>query len=1063
MTPQNGPDGFDPTRELRVLAPGTIISHYKIIEKIGAGGMGVVYKALDTKLDRAVALKFLSPGLLCDPDARARFEHEARAASALSHANITTIHEIDEVGGQCFIVMELVEGKTVWELVSGEGSREMGRGGRDLSLAEVMDLALQIGKGLDAAHKRGVVHRDIKSANIMVTEDGTAKIMDFGLAKLKDATKLTRAGTTMGTLPYMSPEQLRGEAADQRSDIFSFGVVLYEMIAGRLPFRGETEGEIITAILGAIPEPLARYKAGVSWELERIVAKALAKDKHERYQHADDMVADLRHEARLSEAARSAVVGSAGLAEQVTQPGIAPAPAPTPPPTGQPAQPTAVGPTATQPTAVHPDGARPTATPTPARPRRRKGLWIALAAAAATAAAALILILEPFHVEMGPSEQAQAMENSLAVMYFENMADPQDTDRTAQMVASLLITDLSESDNLYVISRQRLYDILNLLNRADSKGIGGTVIDSKAATEVAERAGAKWILTGSILKGERNLVLTSDISETASGRIIATQRVSGQPGDDLFALVDKLSGAVKADLALPQKAGAQPDRPVADVTTHSPEAYRYYVEGLDYRAKVYSTEAEKAFRKALEFDSTFAMAYLQLAVMKEGVERQQLAAKAMKYIDKVNRREKYALRGLYAAATGDYPGAVSILLECAGQYPDDKDVLQRLADIHASALRDYRKAIEFRTTAIKIDPLFKRAWNGLAYNYNAIGDLDSSIWAINQYIAISPGEANPYDTRGDLYAQNGKLDEAIASYKEALRIKPDFAVSLCKLGDMYLYKRDYAQAEVYYKSFAAGPDKMARSEGRGCLALLPIHQGRFEEALKVLDDGLAADRLEQCAGPPVWWKLALKAGIFSERGEPGRAVVEAKAASDIIREAYGTPATDFNVYYIYRLAEAGKFAEAEAEAQVIRESLGSAQDFTLAWECYWLALACVHLFRGSPEQAVGYFEKIVDVNPNLQFQRRYILSEAYLAAGSLADAVKELEKAVLSYDAARAENPILSPKLHYLLGQAYEQSGWKDKAVEQYREFLRFWGDGDPGIASVEDARKRLAGLGAGT
>ena len=263
---------------------GKTISHYKILEKLGEGGMGVVYKAQDTKLDRLVALKFLPPHLTSEPVEKERFIHEAKAASALSHPNITTIHEIDEFEEQMFIVMEYCEGRTLKQVIEKEA----------LSIRKVLEIGIQICEGLAMAHEKGIVHRDIKSDNIMLTSRGQVKIMDFGLAKLKGAPGLTKTGSTVGTLAYMSPEQVQGIEVDQRSDVFSFGVVLYEMVAGQLPFRGEHEAAIIYSILNEMPEPLARYKSGVPEVLQRIVSKALEKNREMRYQHVDDLSADLR-------------------------------------------------------------------------------------------------------------------------------------------------------------------------------------------------------------------------------------------------------------------------------------------------------------------------------------------------------------------------------------------------------------------------------------------------------------------------------------------------------------------------------------------------------------------------------------------------------------------------------------------------------------------------------------------------------------------------------------------------------------------------------------------------
>ncbi|MCX6832062.1 MAG: protein kinase, partial [candidate division Zixibacteria bacterium] len=257
--------------------------HYRIVEKIGAGGMGEVYLAEDTELNRKIALKFLSPHLCQDADCRARFKREAQAAAKLNHPNIVTIHEVSEFNGRPFFAMENVEGQPLSELI---------RQG-DCSLDKVIDLSLQTCEGLQAAHEKGVTHRDIKPANILVSQSGRAKLVDFGLAAVAGADKLTREGSTLGTISYMSPEQVQGKPTDQRSDLFSFGVVLYELVSCKSPFKGETPAATMNAIAQQTPEPLARYKAGVSDELQRIVSKLLQKDPALQYQTAADVISDL--------------------------------------------------------------------------------------------------------------------------------------------------------------------------------------------------------------------------------------------------------------------------------------------------------------------------------------------------------------------------------------------------------------------------------------------------------------------------------------------------------------------------------------------------------------------------------------------------------------------------------------------------------------------------------------------------------------------------------------------------------------------------------------------------
>jgi serine/threonine protein kinase len=263
---------------------GRTISHYKILEKLGEGGMGVVYKAQDTKLKRIVALKFLTPKALGNEEEKSRFVHEAQAAAALDHPHICTIHEIDEANGQTFIAMAYIEGESLKDKIASG----------PLKLNESLDIAIQVAAGLQEAHDKGIVHRDIKSGNIMVTSKGQAKIMDFGLAKLTGHVQITKTGTTMGTVAYMSPEQAQGEEVDHRSDIWSLGVVLYEMLAGQLPFRSEYQQAMVYSILNEEPEPATGLRTGMPMDLERIVNKALAKNLDGRYQRTKDILFDLR-------------------------------------------------------------------------------------------------------------------------------------------------------------------------------------------------------------------------------------------------------------------------------------------------------------------------------------------------------------------------------------------------------------------------------------------------------------------------------------------------------------------------------------------------------------------------------------------------------------------------------------------------------------------------------------------------------------------------------------------------------------------------------------------------
>jgi tetratricopeptide (TPR) repeat protein/TolB-like protein/predicted Ser/Thr protein kinase len=1006
---------------------GKTVSHYRILEKLGEGGMGVVYKAEDLQLQRLVALKFLPPHVASDHEEKARFIHEARSASALNHANVTTIHEIGEGPEGLFIAMEYVDGRTLREIIK-DGP---------LALKKVLDIAIQICEGLALAHEKGVIHRDIKSENIMITVRGQVKIMDFGLAKLKGASKLTRTGTTLGTLGYMSPEQASGEEVDQRSDIFSFGVVLYELLTGHLPFRGENQAAIVNAIINEEPQPVARFNTQVTPKIEDIVSKALAKEREERYQHIDDLMADLRRERKALEYLRTAKLAEAARATQAMR-------------AAAPAQ--GEAPTAGQPGAVEGIAGRPSADG-PARVRKRV-LAIVIPAAVALAVVVFLFILEPFRVEMGPGKEAAAGENSIAIMYFENLADRQDSDRLGEIVTNLLITSLSESRYVDVVSSQRLYDILKLLGKEGAK-----TIDRDVATQVATRAGARWMLLGSILQVEPQVTLTSQLVDVQSGKVAASQRITGDPGEKIFPIVDRLTAGLKRDLSLPAEAKKEPEPRVADLTTNSPEAYRYFLEGRDLALKMYDSEANASYRKAIELDSTFALAYMGLALVESGAEKRAMIAKALKYSDRATEAERLQIKGVAAYISNDYPEAIKEFEKAAAIEPDDKFAPFWQGMIYGTDLGQPDLAIRELTRAIEIDPLFKAAYNLLAYAYDATGDFEKSIWAIDKYISMPPEEANPYDSRGDLYAWNGKLDQAIESYRKALEIKPDFYVSLIKLGDMYLYKHQYAKAESCFKELSSCPDKATRSVGRALLGVLPAYQGRFDEALRILDDGLAADRMESYQGGRHAGKYFIKADIYLVKNDFDLAIKEAQAFVESSRQANPEDPVYNRHFYCNVLTRAGKIAEAQEVAEAIRRDVTGKHEAYMS--SYWIPLATIELAKGNPSAALEYLKKAfaIDRNAAIFYPYRVLLAEAYLKAGKLGEAVSTLEKVISRYDEDRVMFTPRCVEDHYLLGKAYEQSGWTTKAIEQYGEFLETWKNPDPGLPEVDDARQRLARL----
>ncbi len=970
---------------------GRIISHYKILEKLGEGGMGVVYKAEDTALGRTVALKFLPKLLTLDEEATARFLQEAKAASSLDHPNIATIYELGQAEGENFISMAYLDGVSLRETI----------GEKPLSVGEILSIGRQIAEGLGATHSKDIIHRDIKPENIMVTKNGVVKIMDFGLAKLRGARQVTQAGTTLGTVSYMSPEQVQGREVDQRSDIFSFGAVLHELVTGQRPFAGDHEAAIMYSIVNEEPKPPGELRSGIPLELEEIIRTALQKEPAHRYQRMEEVLRDIR------------------TLEEKLKPQSAPKRIPG---------------------------------------RRRRNAFIAAVGVAVIA----VFFFFGLRIQVRRQPPAEATTNSLAIMYFDNLADPSDSMRVGETITNLLITDLSESRYVQVVSSQRLYDILKLLGRE-----GARRIDRNVATEVARKANAKWMLTGTIIQGARQIVVTGHIIDVATGNEVNSQKIAGAPNEDIFALVDRLTAEVKKDLFLPVAAQSEPDPPIADVTTRSQEAYRAYLEGCASMNKLYWDEALSSFQKAVEYDSTFVMAYVNLLIILtkspraeyEGMERE-LVSKALRHSNRASWKEKNNLFSVAASMDGDYRRAIEELEKIIERDPHDKAAYLWIGILYGQNLNEPRKAIEHFTKAIEIDSLAKMPYNMLAYEYDKIGDFEKSLWAIDKYLSLAPDEPNPYDTRGDLYAYNGKLDQAIDSYGRALAIKPDFTGTRAKLGCMYLFKREYGKAERCFNELLSDSRKETRSRARMYLALVPLYQGRFKEALQMLDEGLAADRIEKYEGDYAIEKHDLKTLIHMEQNNAAMAGRENAISQELVARTDPGDCIAFRDSEAWLLAKDGETVEARKVLESLKKDIAKRDPTLMPY--WWQTRGIVEVLSGDAKSALECFEESLGDTTSPLFEAHYYRGIAFLEAGDPGQTVQELEQGLLRYDSQRAYYAIQAVKAYYVLGQAYEKSGWKSKAVESYRTFLEIWKNADPGIPEANDARERLARLQAG-
>lgn len=958
---------------------GKTINRYRVRGKIGEGGMGEVFLADDTELNRKVALKFLAIDDATDGDVRARFKREAQTAAALNHPNIITVYEVGQYEDRPFIAMEYIDGQPLSELVaSGE-----------LTTSRVLELAEQIGEGLAHAHHAGVVHRDIKPDNVFLERNGRVKILDFGLAKGRGVSKLTSATSTYGTLYYMSPEQVRGEDVDTRSDVFSFGVLLYEMLTGKRPFEGDHSAAIIYSITNEDPKPLVLRDRKSAPDLDLIVRRAVAKRPQDRYATIDEMLVELRR----------------------YQAGLAPS----------------------------------------ARPNRKNLVRVLLPTSVVFVIVAALMFFNPFRVEITPDQQAAAAHNSLAIMYFENMTNSEDNQRLGEIVTNLLITDLSESEYMEVVSGQRLYDILKLQGKEGEK-----VIDRSTATDVASHAGAKWMLLGSILQEEPIFIVTSQLVDVKTGKVAASQRVTGDEGEKIFSVVDKLTNEIKQDLALPVASDA--DAPVAEVTTPSTDAYRYYLEGMDYLNKYYGNEARQSFDKALEYDSTFAMVYLRKSsslVTASRAERRSAIASAMRYSDGVTKKERHYIASASALLAGDIPQAIAELEALIAEYPNEKDAYRDLGDIYRTRVGDVEKAVPYYRKAIEIDPMDKWSYNVLAYAYQNMGDIDNYIWAIYQYMALAPDEANPYDSRGDLYAYSGKIDKAIKSYDKALERKPDFYPSRSKLGHMYLFENDDETARQHYDALVTADDAATRAWGRTLLALVPLYRGQYDAALELLDEGIAADRADGASGPMHTQKYVFRARALAAKGEYEKAIAELERGMEIAVKNDPEEKSRWLSGLVELYARAGDNAGANGQ---LRQLAGAIQKTDPEQtRLYTVTEGLMKLNTADPDGAIVSFEAAGVTSPWFYFD--FHLARAYLESGRLPEAVGMYEAMVRRFSEDRAYNPIEAVALYYYLGLAYELSGRAGKAIEQYTTLLDLWSDADPENPTLNDARERLARL----
>ena len=695
---------------------GNAVSHYEILEKLGQGGMGVVYKALDSTLDRIVALKFLPPHLTSDPVEKERLYHEARATSCLNHANITTIYEIREHETEVFLAMEYVEGETLKSLAL----RTV------LPLTKALDIAIQIADGLVAAHDKGIVHRDIKSDNIMITPKGQVKIMDFGLARLKGAARLTRAGSTVGTAAYMSPEQAQGEEVDNRSDIFSFGVVLYEIFSGKLPFRGDHEAALLYSVVNEEPIPLARFNETVTQELERIVTKALAKDPQDRYQHMDDILADLRHERKCLDLAAGGYT-SAKVTATVA-----------PPVSGTHAR------------VQIPSEELPHA----GVPRKRTSQLVFMAVGALLALAFIGVLL---FLPISSSPPTPANSKTVAVLPFTNLAGDKEEEYFSDGITEDILTQLARISDINVISRTSVMQY---------KGT------TKSIREIGKELNAGVILEGSVRHAGNEVRIVAQLIDAASDRHLWAETYDRED-KQIFVIqseiAQKIAFALKTRLS-PSELEQLKASPEANTT-----AYSLLLQGRHFVNRRDEESVKKGiglYERALAVDSNDARvwaalsdAYLTQMTFAQSEIRNPLekargaALRAIALDDKLADGHRN-LAEVFHVKDWNWQGAYQEYKKALELEPGNALSMNRMSN-QLLTHGHLDEAIALNQKAVSLDPLLDRAHMGLCHVLWYANRNREAIASGRKVLELSPHYPATHGMLAYCYIALGQPDSAI--------------------------------------------------------------------------------------------------------------------------------------------------------------------------------------------------------------------------------------------------------------------------------------------------------------
>ncbi len=989
-----------PVKELTT--GSTFAGRYQIIEELGKGGMGRVYKVFDNKIKEKVALKLIKPEVASDKETLERFNNELRLARKVRHKNVCGMFDLGEMEGAHFITMEYVQGEDLKSMI-----RMMGQ----LSPGQIVSIGKQVCDGLAEAHSLGVVHRDLKPQNIMIDKGGNAKIMDFGIARSIREKGITGASVMIGTPEYMSPEQAEAKEVDQRSDIYSLGIILYEMATGRVPFEGETALSVAMKHKGEVPKNPKQFNPNIPNDLSSVILICLEKDKAKRYQTAVEFRSELEKiEKGLPTTERIVPERKTFTSRQIT-----------------------------------------------VQFSLKKLLVPALAALIVIAAALLFWKILPNKRAALPSSG----KPSLAVLYFKNNTGEPKLDVWRSTLSDSIIIDLSQSKYINVLSGDRIYSILKKFSLLEAKTYA-----SEDLKNIAAEGRVNHILQGSFSKAGDIFRIDYTLQDMNSGKIVGSDRVQGSGENSLFSIIDELTRKVKSGFELsPQQIAGDIDKSLGQITTNFPEAYRYFMEGrrFQYRGDHRSAIAfyEKAVAMDPEFASCFNMmatAYHNLSLDSEGIK---YTEKALELSDRISDRERLrilATRYYYSEQTTDK--AIDVFKNLLELYPDDGIGNNMLANLY-NGLEEWDKAVKQYEINVRNGTELFMYHSNLAYAYMRLEQFDRAREVLVNYSKNFQDIPWVHQTLSDCYFYQGKLDLALKEAERAYALDPKDYGTFYYSGDAYLCLGETAKAEKEYSEILKSDEPASQAGGRLKLAGLYFGQGRFEKAKGEVKLAISiAEKVGELSWQASYHQILGYLQFFSGNlQEALKEVAISKEKADAGELLSYQRSVNFARGYIYALSKSPD--EALRQAAEFKETTEKSP-FKKQLRKYDYLMGVIELQKGNYSKAIGHLQKGLALEPYGHLAKPayvlYHLASAYFRSGDLPGAQAEFE-GIAKLTAGMLSELGFYAKSFYMLGKIHEQKGERIKAVANYQKFLDIWKDADPGQPEVEDARTRLAAL----